>query len=99
MARRMRKAASGANPTLSRRRGGDRGSGVDVLRLRLEDLATPIHDALEVDMMRGGEFAGILVFNVGRGFERIGRAAHAAAGGRSFASGNGHRRNSKSEAD
>ena len=50
-------------------------------------------------MVRAAQFAGILVFNVGRGFERIGRAAHAAAGGRSFASGNGHRRNSNSEAD
>jgi hypothetical protein len=50
-------------------------------------------------MVRAAQFARILVFNVGRGFERVGRAAHAAARGRSFASGNGHRENSNSEAD
>ena len=49
-------------------------------------------------MVRAAQFARILVFNVGRGFERVGRAAHAASRGRSFASGNGHRGNSNSEA-
>src|SRR5271170_7762273 len=63
-------------------------------RLGLQDLAAPIHAALEVDVMRAAQLARILVLDIGWRLERIGGAAHAAARGRSLASGNGHRVNS-----
>ena len=71
------------------------GSGVGGLGLRLQDLAAPIHAAFQVDVVRAAQFARILIFHISRGFERVGRAAHAAARGRGFASGDGHRGNSK----
>jgi hypothetical protein len=99
MIRRMREdALCTRNPHLALFRRGTRRSGVDSLGLRLENLAAPIHAALEVDVVRTAQFARILVFDVRGRLERVGRAAHAAARGGSFASGNGHRRNSNSEA-
>ena len=65
-------------------------SGVDRRALRLEHLTAAIHAALQVDVVRAAQFAGILVLDIGRRLEGVGGAAHAAAGGRGFASRNGH---------
>src|SRR5437879_13740891 len=40
--------------------------------------------------MRAGHFAGILVLDIGRGLESVGRAAHAALRRRGFSFWNGH---------
>src|SRR5215204_2921454 len=58
--------------------------------LHLEDLAAAVHAGLEVDMVRAAKLARILVLDIGRGFERVGRAAHAAARRRGLSSRNGH---------
>src|SRR5271163_1271283 len=47
-------------------------------RLRLQDLAPPIHPAFEVDVMGAAQFARVLVLDIGRGLEGVGGAAHAA---------------------
>jgi hypothetical protein len=41
-------------------------------------------------MVRTAQFAGILVLDIGRVLERIGRTAHAAARGRGFSLRDGH---------
>src|SRR5215204_2373996 len=56
----------------------------------LEDLATAVHAGLEVDVVRSAKLARILVLDIGRGFERVGRAAHAAARRRGLSFRNGH---------
>jgi len=53
----------------------------------LEHLPAPIHAGLEIDVVRTAQLAGILVFNVGRPLERIGRTAHPTPGGRCFSFG------------
>jgi hypothetical protein len=58
--------------------------------LRRQNLATTIHAGLQVDVVRTAQFAGILVFNVGRGLQRISRTAHAALGRRGFSFRNSH---------
>ena len=57
--------------------GKDHAQGLNVL-LGLQDLAATIHAGLEIDVMRTAQFAGVLVLDVGRLLERVGRAAHAA---------------------
>ena len=52
--------------------------------LRRQHLAAAIHAGLQVDVMRTAHFAGVLVLDIGRGLERVGRAAHAALGRRGF---------------
>src|SRR5690606_34386041 len=49
-----------------------------------------IHAGLQVDVMRTTHLAGILVLDIGRGLQRIGRTAHAALGRRGFSFGYGH---------
>src|SRR5271166_1952065 len=71
--------------------GGAPGSGLVDRRFRLQNLAAAIHAAFEVDVVRTAQFARILVLDIGRRFEGVGGAAHAAARGRGFASGDGHR--------
>src|SRR3954447_342969 len=56
----------------------------------LEDLAAAVHAGLEVDMVRAAKLARILVLDIGRGLERVGRAAHAAARRRGLSFRNGH---------
>src|ERR1035438_2647856 len=57
------------------------GSG---LGLGLEHLAALVHAGLQVDVVRTAQFAGILVLDVSRLLERVGRPAHAAARRRGF---------------
>src|SRR6185437_7700402 len=45
--------------------------------LGLEHLAATIHAGLQVDMVRTAQLARILVLDISRGLERIGRAPHA----------------------
>src|SRR6266436_5928441 len=52
--------------------------------LFLENLPSPIHAGLEVDVMRAAQLSGILVFDVGRLLEGVGGPAHAAPGRRRF---------------
>src|SRR3954451_13560144 len=61
--------------------------------LGLQDLAALVHPALQVEMVRTAQFAGILVLDIGRLLDRIRRAAHAAARRRCFSSRNGHIQN------
>src|SRR5271165_4562555 len=70
--------------------GGAPGSGLVDRRFRLQNLAAAIHAAFEVDVVRTAQFARILVLDIGRRFEGVGGAAHAAARRRGFASGNCH---------
>ncbi len=58
--------------------------------LRRQNLTTTVHAGLQVDVVRTAKFAGILVFNVGRSLQRIGRTAHAALGRGSFSFRNSH---------
>ncbi|CDX58229.1 hypothetical protein MPL1032_230290 [Mesorhizobium plurifarium] len=58
--------------------------------LRLQNLAAAIHAGLQVDVVRAAHFAGILVLDIGRGLEGVGRAAHAALRRRGFSFWNGH---------
>src|SRR5260370_550527 len=45
-------------------------------------LPDTINAGLEIDVMRTAQLAGILVFDIGRPLERVGRAAHPTPGGR-----------------
>ena len=74
---------SAATPSLA-------SSGFADRRLRLQNLSAAIHAALEVDVVRTAQFARILVLDVSWRLEGVGRAAHSAARGRGFASGDGH---------
>src|SRR5215208_352853 len=58
--------------------------------LGLQNLTALVHAALEVEVVRAAEFAGILVLDVSGLLERVCRTAHATAGGRGFSAGNGH---------
>src|SRR6187549_724935 len=58
--------------------------------LGLEHGPALVHAGLEVDVVRTAELAGVLVLNVGRLLKRVGRTAHAAAGGRGFSFRNSH---------
>src|SRR5438552_16452656 len=60
------------------------------LRPGLENLTAPIHAGLEIDVVRPPQFPGILVFDIGRVLQRIGRTAHSASGWRRLSFGNGH---------
>src|SRR5882757_4761323 len=62
--------------------------------LGLQDLTALVHAALEVEVVRAAEFAGILVLDVSGLLERVRRAAHATARRRGFSAGNGHFRKS-----
>ena len=44
----------------------------------LEHLPAAIHAGFQVDVVRTAQFAGILVLDIGRGLQRVGRTAHAA---------------------
>jgi hypothetical protein len=48
------------------------------IRFDFQDRAAAIHACLQVDMMRATQFAGILVLDIGRGLQGIGRSAKAA---------------------
>ncbi|VTZ62402.1 hypothetical protein EMEDMD4_380063 [Sinorhizobium medicae] len=48
--------------------------------LRRQNLAAAIHAGLQVDVMRAAQFAGILVFDVGRSLEGVSGTAHATLG-------------------
>src|SRR4051812_47742201 len=58
--------------------------------LDLENLAALVHAGLQVEVVRTAQFAGILVFGVGRLLERVGGTAHATPRRRCFSSRNGH---------
>src|SRR5258707_7504247 len=58
----------------------------------LENLPSPIHAGLEIDVMRAAQLSGILVFDVGRLFEGVGGPAHAAPGRRRSSLRCSHRR-------
>src|SRR5215218_4868459 len=74
-----------------RRRSGRRLPESSGLRgFHLEDLAAAVHAGLEVDVVRAAKLARILVLDIGRGLERVGRAAHAAARRRGLSFRNGH---------
>src|SRR5712672_1338621 len=62
--------------------------------LGLQNLTALVHAALEVEVVRAAEFAGILVLDVSGLLERVRRAAHATARRRGFSAGNGHFRKS-----
>src|SRR6185437_13889859 len=59
-------------------------------RLLPNHLAAAIHAGLQVDMVRPAQFAGILVFDIGRRLQRIRRPAHAAPRRRCFSLRHGH---------
>ncbi len=48
--------------------------------LRRQNLTTAIHAGLQVDVVRTTQFAGVLVFDVGRSLQGVSRAAHTALG-------------------
>src|SRR5829696_7233149 len=74
-----------------RRRSGRRLPESSGLRgFHLEDLAAAVHAGLEVDVVRAAKLARILVLDIGRGLQRVGRAAHAAARRRGLSFRNGH---------
>src|SRR5215831_17854581 len=54
------------------------------LGLRLQDLPAAIHARLQIDVVRAAKLSGILVFDIGRPLQGVGRAAHAASRGRGF---------------
>src|SRR3982074_1581822 len=60
------------------------------LGLRLENLAPAIKAGLGVAGARAAQFARILVFDIGRGLEGVGGAAHAAPRRRGLLSWHGH---------
>src|SRR5271166_121713 len=80
-----RRPAFSRDGTSSAKRSGFAGRG-----LRLQDLAAAIHPGLQVDVMGTAQLARILVFDISRSLEGVGRAAHAAARRGGFASGDGH---------
>src|SRR5215203_3617677 len=69
-----------------------RSSGLD-LGLRLQHRPALVHAGLEIDVVGAAQLAGILVLDVGRTLERIGRAAHSTPRRRGFSLRNGHRAN------
>src|SRR5688572_5615169 len=58
--------------------------------LRLQDLAAAVHAGLEIDVVRTAQLTRVLVLDVGRLLERIGRLAHALTRRRGFLFGDGH---------
>src|SRR5690606_6107097 len=52
--------------------------------LRLQNLAAAVHARLQVDVVWTAQLTGILVLDVGRSLQGIGRTAHAALGRRSL---------------
>src|SRR5262249_28496248 len=82
------RAGGGARRTLTAARGRAKshawrsGSAPSDFLFRLEHLAAAIHAGLEIDMVRAAQLAGILVLDIGRRREGVGRAAHAAERGR-----------------
>src|SRR5271156_5116417 len=60
------------------------------LRLLADHLPATIHAGFQVDVMRTAQFAGILVLDIGRSLQRIGRTAHAALSRRRFSFWHGH---------
>ncbi|CAH1670329.1 hypothetical protein BOSEA31B_13547 [Hyphomicrobiales bacterium] len=66
---------------------GQSASGVG---LDLEHLTAAIHAALQVDMVRAAQLAGVLVFDIGGLLQRVGRAAHATLRRRRLSLRNGH---------
>src|ERR1700721_615173 len=56
----------------------ERGSAFLGFRLLGQHLPAAIHAGLEIDVVRPAQFAGILVFDISRTRERVGRAAPAA---------------------
>src|SRR4030081_1722372 len=60
------------------------------LGLRLENLAPAIQAGLEINVVRTAQLARILVFDIGRGLEGVGGAAHAAPRRRGLLSWHGH---------
>src|SRR5665647_3200076 len=52
--------------------------------LHLQNLTAFVHAGLQVDVVRTAQFTGILVLDIGRALERVGRTAHAAARRRGF---------------
>src|SRR4051794_36434251 len=66
-----------------------RASGLD-LGLRLQHRPALVHAGLEIDVVRTAQFAGILVFDVGRALQRIRRPAHAPPRWRRFLFWHGH---------
>src|SRR6185369_3079122 len=63
-----------------------------ILALFLQHLPATIHAGLEVDVMRAAQLPGILVLDVARALQRVGRPPHAAPRRRSFPLGHGHDR-------
>src|SRR5262249_15756276 len=60
----------------------------------LENLPALVHAGFQVDVVGPAQFAGILVFNVGRLLQRIGRAAHPPLSRPGFSLGDGHQSHS-----
>src|SRR2546430_7227536 len=69
---------------------GAKCDAVSDLGLRLEHLAAAVHAGLEIDVMRPAQLARILVLDIGRPRQGVGRAAHAAARRRCFSFRDGH---------
>src|SRR3982750_1129019 len=86
----MRPTAMRPASTPKGRRRSERPSVSSILGLHLEDLTAAVHAGLEVDVMRAAQFAGVLVLDVGRGLQGVGRAALAALHRRGFSFRNGH---------
>ena len=66
----------GRRPPALRPKGG---SLILVFRRDLEHLAAAVHAGLQVDVVRTAQFARILVLDIGRSLQRIGRTAHVAS--------------------
>src|SRR5215470_15587179 len=60
------------------------------LRLGLEHLPAAIHAGLEIDVMGPPQLAGVLVLDVSRRLQRVGRTPHAASRRRGFSFRDGH---------
>src|SRR5262249_7201610 len=61
-------------------------------RFLAEHLPATIHAGFKVDVVRPAQFPGILVLDISRAFEGIGRTPHAALGRRCFSFRHGHDR-------
>jgi hypothetical protein len=68
----------------------DSGSWASLVFLRRQDLAAAVGAGLQVDVVRALQLAGVSVFDIAVGPERMVRAAHATAGGGDFSLGDGH---------
>src|SRR5262245_52563765 len=64
--------------------------GEEDLALRLQYLTAAIHAGLKIDMVRTAQLTGILVLDIGRGLQRVGRTAHTTLRRRSFSFWNSH---------